>query len=248
MHLSISEGKSLVQALKVAGCGQTDHTTGVEAAVFPVATALTAVVEAASGSGIRVGAQNMHHEAKGAFTGELSPLHLKDAGCTHVLLGHSERRQHFGETDAALAKKLRAAFAHGLIPVLCVGETLDEREDNKTFEVLKRQLAVLEGLAPSAVTTMVIAYEPVWAIGTGRNATPSQAQEAHKFIRNRVAAYFDVGTAQAVRILYGGSVKADNIDALMSEPDLDGALVGGASLDAKAFSRIVGFQPAAKKV
>jgi triosephosphate isomerase len=208
---------------------------------------LTAVAKVLAGSPVKLGAQNMHAEAKGAFTGEISPVQLKDAGCEYVLLGHSERRQFFGETDAALRVKLQSAWTHGLKPVLCIGETLDEREDNKTFAVLKRQLSILEGLAPAQVATLVIAYEPVWAIGTGRTATPAQAQEAHLYIRNELKRLFSEGLAQGVRILYGGSVKADNIDSLMAEADLDGALVGGASLKADEFSRIIGFKsPAAK--
>jgi triosephosphate isomerase len=188
---------------------------------------------------VGLGAQNMHWEAEGAFTGEVSPVHLRDAGCTHVILGHSERRQLFGETDEGVERKARAAFAHGLTPIVCVGETLAERESGRTMEVVERQLErALRGLTSAQVATGVIAYEPVWAIGTGRNATPGQAQEVHAALRRLAARSHGEPAAAAVRILYGGSVKPDNAGALMAQPDVDGALVGGASLDAGSFLKI----------
>jgi triosephosphate isomerase len=187
----------------------------------------------------------MHHENEGAFTGEVSPLMLKDVGCTHVILGHSERRQLFGETDEGVARKAEAAFRHGLTPIVCVGETLAERESDRTNEVVERQTErALRGLSPDQVAALVIAYEPVWAIGTGRTATPAQAQEVHAFIRGLVGRSHGEPSARALRILYGGSVKPDNIGALMAEADLDGALVGGASLTAASFLKIVGYPPA----
>jgi triosephosphate isomerase (TIM) len=245
MHLTLSESEALARAVLEGVRGQNGH---IEVALFPPFTALVAVARTLEGGAVRLGGQNMHAETKGAFTGEISPVQLKDVGCAYALLGHSERRQLFGETDAALKVKLQSAFAHGLTPVLCVGETLDEREDQKTFAVLKRQLSILEGLAPASAATLVIAYEPVWAIGTGRTATPAIAEEAHRFIRDQLKRLFSDGLAQGLRILYGGSVKADNIDALMAEPDLDGALVGGASLKAEEFLRIVQFKAGAGSV
>ncbi len=215
-----------------------------EILVVPPATALTVVAEAIKGSPIRLGAQNMHWEAKGAFTGELSADQLKDAGCTSVILGHSERRQYFGETDETVHKKLKSALTAGLVPVVCIGETLEERETQKTWRVLETQIkGALTGFAPAELSPLVIAYEPVWAIGTGKTATQDQAQEAHHFIRKQVASLYDrLGTS--VRLLYGGSVKPDNIDSLMAQEDIDGALVGGASLKAESFLRIIQFQKA----
>jgi triosephosphate isomerase len=188
-----------------------------------------------------VGAQNCHEEDQGAFTGEVSCALLKDIGCTYVLVGHSERRHVFGESDDFVGKKVRAALDLGLTPILCVGEKLEEREAGQTFAVLERQ--VRGGLIRHlASPRLVIAYEPVWAIGTGKTATPVQAQEAHAFIRQVVAKAMSPTAAEAVRILYGGSVKPDNIATLMSQPDVDGGLVGGASLDAASFAKIVRFR------
>ena len=212
--------------------------------VAPPFTALAAVAEALRGSGILLGAQNMHWEREGAFTGEVSPVMLKDVGCTHVILGHSERRHIFGETDEAVARKTRAAVDNGLTPIVCVGETLPERESSRTLEVVERQLErALRALTPDEASRAVVAYEPVWAIGTGRTATPAQAQEVHAFIRKRVGASHGEPVAGALRILYGGSVKPDNVDGLMAEADVDGALVGGACLKADSFLRIVRYQP-----
>jgi triosephosphate isomerase len=185
----------------------------------------------------------MHFEKEGAYTGEVSPALLRDAGASHVILGHSERRQLFGETDEGVGRKARAAFDHGLTPVVCVGETLGEREAGRIFEVVERQLdRGLEKLTPDEASTAVVAYEPVWAIGTGKVATPLQAQEVHASIRKRIATTHGHAVAQAMRILYGGSVKPDNVDGLMAQADIDGALVGGACLKADSFLRIVRFQ------
>jgi triosephosphate isomerase (TIM) len=187
----------------------------------------------------------MHWENDGAFTGEVSPLMLRDAGCTHVILGHSERRHLFAETDEGVARKARAAFTHGLTPIVCVGETLAERESSRTLEVVERQVErALRELTADEVALLLVAYEPVWAIGTGRNATPEQAQEVHAFIRRRVAASHGEPAAGALRVLYGGSVKPDNIGPLMAQADVDGALVGGASLDPLSFLKIVHYPPA----
>jgi triosephosphate isomerase (TIM) len=208
--------------------------------VFPPFTALPASVEAARGTGVKVGAQNMHFENEGAFTGEISPLMVKDAGATHVLLGHSERRHVFLEDDEMVARKTRAAVKAGLVPIVCVGETLPERESGRTLEVVERQLEkALRGLGADELGRSIVAYEPVWAIGTGKVATPEQAQEVHAFARKRIAATHGDLVGAATRILYGGSVKPDNIKGLMALPDVDGALVGGASLDAASFLRIV---------
>ena len=211
-----------------------------EVVVFPPATALHAVAQAMKGTAVKVGAQNMHFAREGAFTGEISPLMLKDVGCTHVILGHSERRHVFGEDDEMVAKKTRAAADAGLVAVVCVGETLPERESQRTLEVVERQVErALRPLAADEVGRLAIAYEPVWAIGTGRVATPEQAQEVHAFIRKRVAVTHGDPVAAAVRILYGGSVKPDNIAGLMALADVDGVLVGGASLAADSFLKIV---------
>jgi len=218
------------------------ETGGVEIVVAPVFTALGRVSEAASGSNINLAAQDCYWEEEGAFTGEVAPKLLKDAGCSHVIIGHSERRQYFGETDATVNKKTKAAIAAGLTAIVCVGETLAERESDKTFSVIEAQVqSGLEGIAKEVVAKLIIAYEPVWAIGTGRTASNEQAQEVHAFIRNLVVRLFDESTANAVRILYGGSVKPDNVKGLMAQTDIDGALVGGASLKADSFAAIVNF-------
>jgi triosephosphate isomerase (TIM) len=206
-------------------------------------TSLWALADELKGSSIGVGAQNAHWEAKGAYTGEISIDMLKEVGVRFVIVGHSERRQYFGETDATVNKRTLAVLAGGLTPISCIGETLQERESNQTFKVLERQIK--EGLKGiSNPTAIVIAYEPVWAIGTGKTATPEQAQEAHAFIRKEFAKLYGDAAAQSVRILYGGSVKPDNMGILMSQPDIDGGLVGGASLEAESFAKIVKFEVA----
>jgi len=218
-------------------------TTDREVLVAPPFTALEAVRDVLRGSAIRLGAQNVHWEPKGAFTGEVSAAMLLEAGATHVIIGHSERRQYFGETDATVNKRLHAALAARLVPIVCVGETLAERDAGRTLAVVGRQVAeASKGVTPAQLAGTVLAYEPVWAIGTGRVATPEQAQEVHGAIRPQLIELADGPTAAAVRILYGGSVKPDNVDVLMACPDIDGALVGGASLDVAQFTRIVQYR------
>jgi len=194
-------------------------------------------------SPVKTGAQNVYWEPKGAFTGEISALMLKDIACEYVIIGHSERRQLFGETDETVNKRINASIEAGLKPILCVGETLTERDQNKTFDIIGAQLK--DGLGKidkGRAKDLVIAYEPVWAIGTGKTATPDMAQEVHAFIRNVLTEVFDMDFAKNTRILYGGSVKPDNIDELMAQKDIDGALVGGASLDAASFERIIRYK------
>ncbi len=211
---------------------------GVEIVVCPPFTALAAAVEAARGSTIAIGAQDCYWQAEGAFTGEVAVPMLADLGATHVIVGHSERRQFFGETDATVDKKAGAVLDHGLTCIACIGETLEQRDAGKTLAVLERQ--VRDGLSRHLGSTrLILAYEPVWAIGTGRTATPAQAQEAHAFVRTLVGQVAGHAVADRIRILYGGSVKPDNIAALMAQPDVDGGLVGGASLDAASFAKIV---------
>ena len=208
----------------------------------PRYTALKAVRDILKQRGYSLAAQNSHWEEKGAFTGEVSPVMLKDIGCEYAIVGHSERRQLFGETDQTVHLKAASLFKAGMVPVVCVGEVLDQREQGKTFEVVGGQVdGALKGLSPAQAERLVIAYEPVWAIGTGRTATPGQAQEVHAFIRERIESIFNKEVEKKTRILYGGSVKPDNIDALMAEPDIDGALVGGASLEVGSFKRMIQF-------
>jgi len=211
----------------------------VDVLLAPPFTSLHAVEDVIRGSAILLAGQNMHHEAQGAFTGEVSGAMLKDAGCSYVILGHSERRQLFGELDEGVARKTKTAHAADLVPIVCVGETLAERDGGKTQAVVERQVnAALAGLTAEQLAETVVAYEPVWAIGTGRNATAAQAQEVHAFIRSLLAKSH-AEAAAAVRILYGGSVKPENAAELMAGPDVDGALVGGASLTADSFLKIV---------
>ena len=238
MHKTAAETAAFAQAFEPLVRDVAD----VEIAIAPPFTALAALGAALRGSRIALAAQNAHFEPKGAFTGEISIEMLADAGCRYVILGHSERRALFGETDAFIARKLRAAQAGGLRPILCVGETLAEREAGRTFEVLRRQLdGSLSEADATLAAEIVVAYEPVWAIGTGKTASPEQAQEAHAFVRARLADRYG-RTAEAIRIQYGGSVKPENAAELMAKPDIDGALVGGASLDPKSFSAIIGFR------
>lgn len=235
---TIAESVALVNALKPLVA----NIQGVEIVVAPVFTALSRVSDAIQGSKIRLGAQDCYWEEEGAFTGEVSPKQLKDAGCSHVIIGHSERRQYFGETDLTVNKKTRAAIAAGLTAIVCVGESLAERESEQTFSVIETQIKEgLAGLPEDVFTQIVIAYEPVWAIGTGKTASDVQAQEVHVFIRRLIARMFSQSVADAVRILYGGSVKPDNVKSLMAQADIDGALVGGASLKAESFAAIATF-------
>jgi len=235
--------RSEAAALSTALTAVVSRTPGREVMIAPPFTALEVVRSVIDGSAIQLGAQNLHWEPKGAFTGEISAPMLVEAGCTYVIIGHSERRQLFGETNETVNKRLHAALAAGLTPVVCVGETLQERDADATVQVVERQVvAGLAGISPAALAKSVVAYEPVWAIGTGKTATPAQAQEVHRTIRDQLAKVADQDTADRVRLLYGGSVKPDNIDSLMAEPDVDGALVGGASLVAEQFIRIVQFE------
>lgn len=236
LNKTIADALTLVTELK----NQLGAVKGVAVGVAPVATAIHAVAKRLEGSPIATCAQNTHWETSGAWTGELSPTLLADAGASWVIVGHSERRQFFGDTNEGVGKKARAVLAAGLGVIVCVGESLAERDGGKTLSVVDEQLAGgLAGIEAASASKLVIAYEPVWAIGTGRTATPAQAQEVHAHIRARLAERLGGAAADAIRIQYGGSVKAQNAEALMSEKDIDGALVGGASLEAADFIAIV---------
>lgn len=238
MHKNRSEAADLANAL-AASVGTY---TQAEVVLCPTFISLEAVAGAIRGTKIQLGAQNCHFEEQGAFTGEISVAMLKDAGCTYVIIGHSERRQLFGETDELINKKARAIYRQGLTPIICVGETLEERESNRTSDVVSMQVrGCLAGLPAEKIAASVIAYEPVWAIGTGKTASKEQAQEVHALIRSLVAELYSQDVADQVRIQYGGSVKPQNIRELMEQPDIDGALVGGASLEPDSFASIVKF-------
>jgi triosephosphate isomerase (TIM) len=214
--------------------------TAIDIVVAPAFLAVHAVAEAARNSPVAVAAQDVFWEKEGAFTGEVSAAMVREAGAEYVIVGHSERRQYFGETDQAVNRKTVAALAADLVPIVCIGETLEQRERNETIDVLDRQIKVgLDGLTGAQVSGLVLAYEPVWAIGTGRTATSQQAQEVHEHIRGRLRAWFGGDAADACRVIYGGSVKPDNIAELVAQPDVDGALVGGASLDPRSFADII---------
>jgi triosephosphate isomerase (TIM) len=216
--------------------------THCEIVIAPPFTALHVAIEAARGSKIAIAAQNLYWGREGAFTGEISAAMLVETGCRGVIIGHSERRQYFGETDESVNRKAKAALAAGLAPIVCVGETLHEREENQTLSVLTRQIEKgLAGLTPTEFSRILLAYEPVWAIGTGRTATPEMAAEAHRDIRELTARQFGPEEAAGLRVLYGGSVKPENIKGLMAQDEIDGALVGGASLDPKSFASIVNY-------
>jgi triosephosphate isomerase len=235
MHKTISETIALVKDLVPLTGG-----AAAEVVVCPPFTALAAAKAALAGTAIGLGAQDMHWEKQGAFTGEVSAPMLRDAGCDYVIIGHSERRQYFAETDETVNKKLHAALAGGLRPIVCVGETLAEREGGETEKVVDRQVRRgLAGLVPEQAAALVVAYEPVWAIGTGRTASSEDANAVCAFIRRLVAELYGKAAGDAVRIQYGGSVKPENIAELMGKSDIDGALVGGASLDAATFAKIV---------
>lgn len=211
-----------------------------EVVICPPFTALYLVGTLVKGSNIRLGAQDMYWEKNGAFTGEISPLMLLDLGCRYCILGHSERRQYFGETDEWVNRKTKTALDCGLVPIVCVGETLEEREKNLTFQIVERQIKNgLAGLSNEQGQNIVIAYEPIWAIGTGKTATPEQAEEVQSYLRQLLGLIFGKEVSEKIRILYGGSVRPDNIKVLMSCENIDGGLVGGASLDAKSFIQIV---------
>ncbi len=236
MHKTVAESLALVGEILKSMPGIQE----VEVVVCPPFPSLYPAAQLAQNSGLAVGAQNMHWEQQGAYTGEVSPPMLKEAGCRYVIVGHSERRQYFAETDEMVNRKVKAAFAHSLVPILCVGETLAQREAGKTTEVVERQVrAGLDGLTAGQAASLVIAYEPVWAIGTGRTASADDANTVCGFIRRIVGAMFTRASAEAIRIQYGGSVKPENSAELMAKSDIDGALVGGASLDAATFLKIV---------
>jgi triosephosphate isomerase (TIM) len=236
MFKTVAEAVVFVKELRSA----VKDVAGVEIVVAPPFTALHAAAEAARNTNIGVAAQDLHWEKEGAFTGEVSPAMIKETGAEYAIVGHSERRRLFGETDAIVNRKVLAAIGAQLTPIMCIGETLEERERNETLAVLDRQLKDgLEGVTGDQVAELVLAYEPVWAIGTGRTATSAQAGEAHAHIRTRLRQWFGADAAERCHILYGGSVKPDNIRELIAEPDVDGALVGGASLDVRGFTEIV---------
>ncbi|MFM8535813.1 MAG: triose-phosphate isomerase [Acidimicrobiia bacterium] len=239
MFKTVAETASYVTDLR-ALIHAADGVVGVDVVIAPPFTSLSAAVEAARGSVVGIAAQNMHWEREGAFTGETSGGMIHGTGARLVIIGHSERRTLFGETNETVNKKTHAAIAAGLLPIVCIGETLAQRDANETMAVLDRQIEHgLDRVTGDQLSRMVLAYEPVWAIGTGRNATPAQAGEAHFHIRQRLKQWFGLDASERCRVLYGGSVKPDNIARLIAEPDVDGALVGGASLDPKSFFAIV---------
>ena len=236
MHGTLADARALASGIRDG----LKRPRGVDVVLCPPFTALGAVGEILAGTPIRLGAQNCHWEAAGAHTGEISPPMLAEIGCRYVLIGHSERRREMGETDAQINLKVQAALAHGLTPVLCVGETAEERHQGLTFTTVEGQLrAGLSGMTSDAIARSLLAYEPVWAIGTGQNATPAQAAEVHGYLRGLLSELASKEIAQGIRILYGGSVKAENADSLAAETEIDGALVGGASLNAQGFIGIV---------
>jgi triosephosphate isomerase len=239
LNKTTHEALELVRALKT----QVADVTGVDIVVAPVFTVLGALREELAGSNIQLSAQNCYPQNSGAFTGEVSPSLLGDVGCRYCIVGHSERRQLFGETDAFINEKIKALLKEGLQVIFCVGETLQERESGQMYDVLRGQVKDgLQDLTPPEMESLVIAYEPVWAIGTGRTASNEQAEEAHAFIRGLLQGNFNREVADQTRILYGGSVKPDNVDGLMAQADIDGTLVGGASLKAEDFARIIKFR------
>lgn len=236
MYKDINEAIDLINAIK-RGVFDSDN---VEVLICPPYTNLSEAGEMLVESNMKLGAQNCHWEKEGAFTGEISVPMIKSVNCSHVIIGHSERRKYFGETDATVCKKVAAVIDGGLIPVMCVGETLEERESGKTMEIVKQQvLGGLEGFDEGYLSGLVIAYEPVWAIGTGKTATPEQAEEVHRSIRAIISDRFSPALSASIRILYGGSVNPGNVKQLMSEEDIDGGLIGGASLKADSFIEMV---------
>lgn len=239
MHLTLSESVRLAQSVAKTCDGVQDR----DVMVAPAFTALASVCTAIENSSLLVGAQNIAWEKEGAYTGEISPLMLTDLGVGLAIIGHSERRQIFGENDAMINRRMHGALNGSIQPILCIGETLTDREAGNTFMVLERQVRQgLQGVTGKQIEHVVLAYEPVWAIGTGKTATKEQAQEVHAFLRQLLSDLYKKPVADITRILYGGSVKPDNIDDLMAQPDIDGALVGGAALKAESFDRIVQFR------
>lgn len=237
--------KTAAEAVETAKklTGLVSGVINVDVMIAPPFTALSHVYEAIKESSVMLGAQNLFWEKEGAYTGEISPGMIVSSGCRYVIIGHSERRQYFGETDQTVNKKIRSALNNGLVPVICIGETENERDAADTFNILDKQIKMgLEGFSPNDLEQMILAYEPVWAIGTGKTATSDQAQEVHRFLRNLIETLLGKKIAGSTRILYGGSVKPENIGELMSMPDIDGALVGGASLDAEKFASIINFK------
>ncbi len=235
MHKTIPEAVEMVKALKE----ESPQLTDAELVVIPPYTMLSEVKKVIEGSTVQLGAQNIFWEEKGAFTGEVSPPMLKDAGCQYVTIGHSERRQYFGETNETVNKKIKAALAHELTPIMCIGESLEEREKGNTMDKVETQInSGLEGLGKDEIRRIVIAYEPIWAIGTGVTATPSQAEEVHSFIRKKLTEKYGNEIASYAIILYGGSVKPANTYSILKENNINGALVGGASLEADSFIQI----------
>jgi len=239
MNKTLGETEEFIEKFKKE-IASTLSAQQVEVVLIPPYTALKQAADSVKGSAIKIGAQNMYWEEQGAYTGEVSPVMLRDIGCTYVVLGHSERRQYFGESDEWVNKKVKAAIAHGLIPIVCVGEKINEREAGATEQVIRKQVeGSLAGLHANQVAGMVIAYEPVWAIGTGKTASEEDAQRVNKFIRGIVAEMVGQKAAEEMFIQYGGSVKPGNAAGLMAQPDIDGALVGGASLDPESFAAII---------
>ncbi len=236
MNKTVAEGVDLVRKLSYA----TNNITSLDILVCPTFTALKSVSEAIKGTNIKLGAQNMFWEESGAYTGEISPLMIKDVGCEYVIIGHSERREYFGETEETVNKRLKSALSYSLKPILCIGEKLAERESGATERVLETQIVgALDGFSAVEMEQIIIAYEPIWAIGTGKTATPEIADSTQKFIRDKIASIFNSQLANKIRILYGGSVKPENAKDLLSCENIDGALVGGASLDADKFAKII---------
>ncbi|MBD3378299.1 triose-phosphate isomerase [candidate division KSB1 bacterium] len=236
MNKTLDEAIDLARAIK----DKAADVQNVDMILCPPFTNLSSVVDVVKGTSIGVGAQNLHWEAKGAFTGEISADMLRSVGCQYVIIGHSERRQYFGETDETVNKRIKAALAAGLVPIVCVGETLEEREADKTQEVVETQITgAYRDISSNDAENMVVAYEPVWAIGTGKVATPQQAQEVHAYIRSLLKTVYSEKVAETVRIQYGGSMKPGNAAELLANPDVDGGLIGGASLDADSFLGII---------
>ena len=239
MHMNIAQAVELAHAVAAACADCADR----DVMLAPPFTALASVAQALQGSNVLLGSQNVAWEPQGAFTGEISPTMLIDIGVHMAIIGHSERRQIFLEDDTMINRRLRTTLEFGMIPVLCIGETLQERESGATFAILEKQLrGALQDVTLEQAKQIVLAYEPVWAIGTGKTATAEQAQEAHLFLRNLLADMYNKKVAESIRLLYGGSVKPDNIDTLMAQADIDGALVGGAALNIDSFKRIIRFQ------
>ena len=238
MHKTIIESVDLVNDLKVSLADVSPD--DITVIVAPVFTSLYAVHEVLSKHWIKLSAQNLFWEEKGAYTGEISPSMLTDCGCNYCIIGHSERRQYFGETDESVNRKIRAALHFGLSPIVCVGESLDQRESSQTFQVIEKQIrGGFSDISSLQMGNITIAYEPIWAIGTGKTATPEQANEVHAYIRQLISQLYDSKTADQQCIQYGGSVKPNNVNSLMEKPDIDGALVGGASLEAESFTSLV---------